>query len=80
MLAKSGERLFILGLGGDLLVANAVNDGLFEDFHDESGGEMRFGIVDSNGQRKYFPAVFAYRVTDVGVDFIQRYAKGLDIE
>ncbi len=33
VLAKTGERVFILGVAGDLLVANAVKDGFFEDKH-----------------------------------------------
>ena len=33
VLAKTGERVFVLGAAGDLLVANAVKDGFFEDKH-----------------------------------------------
>src|SRR5687768_10550535 len=31
ILAKSGERIFVVGAGGDILLANAIKDGLFED-------------------------------------------------
>jgi len=31
MLARTGDRVFVLGPAGDILVANAVKDGFFED-------------------------------------------------
>jgi hypothetical protein len=75
-LAISGERVFVLGLGGDILVANAVKDGFFEDRNMEGPQLVLHG---SNGYIKKFPMSFAYWVTDVGVEFIERYALGLDI-
>ena len=75
-MAKSGERVFVVGAGGDLLVANAVKDGFFEDKHVE-GTEL--DVVGSNGFRKSFPMSFTYWVTDAGVEFIKRYATGADI-
>jgi hypothetical protein len=75
-LAISGERVFVLGLGGDILVANAVKDGFFEDRNME-GPQLE--LHGSNGYIKKFPMSFAYWVTDVGVEFIERYALGLDI-
>lgn len=76
ILAKSGERVFVVGAGGDLLVANAVKDGLFEYKYVETTGLL---IEGSNGYKKHFPMSFAYWVTDAGVEFIQRYSSGLDI-
>jgi HNH endonuclease len=76
VLAVSGERVFVVGAGGDLLVANAVNDGFFEDKNVEGVG---LDISGSNGFRKNFPMSFTYWVTDAGVDFIKRYAEGQDI-
>lgn len=77
ILAQTGDRLFVLGAGGDLLVANAVKDGLFEDKHVAG---MNFDVTASNGFRKSFPMTFTYWVTDAGVDFIRRYSEGADIE
>lgn len=76
VLAVSGERVFVVGAGGDLLVANGVSDGFFEDKHVEG---MGLDISSSSGFRKNFPMSFTYWVTDTGVDFIKRYAEGQDI-
>lgn len=76
ILARTGERIFVLGAAGDLLVANAVKDGFFEDKHVEG---MGFQVQSSTGFSKNFPMTFTYWVTDVGVEFIRRYARGIDI-
>ncbi|MBD3842220.1 MAG: HNH endonuclease [Campylobacterales bacterium] len=76
VLAKSGERVFVLGAAGDLLVANAVKDGFFEDKKVEGMGLL---VQGSNGFEKNFPMTFTYWVTDIGIEFIQRYATGKDI-
>lgn len=76
VLAVSSERVFVVGAGEDLLVANGVKDGFFEDKHVEG---MGLDISGSNGFRKNFPMSFTYWVTDAGVDFIKRYAEGQDI-
>jgi hypothetical protein len=76
LLAHTRERVFVLGAGGDLLVANAVQDGFFEDKHVEG---MNFEIKGSDGYAKNFPMTFTYWVTDAGGEFINRYASGADI-
>jgi hypothetical protein len=76
LLAKSGERVFVLGAAGDLLVANAVKDGFFEDKHVQG---MSFDIKSDSGYSKSFPMTFTYWVTDAGVEFIKRFASGADI-
>jgi hypothetical protein len=76
-LAKSGERVLVLGPGGDLLVANAVKDGFFEDKQVKG---MEWTVTGSNGFQKNFPLTFTYWVTDAGVEFIGRYAAGRDLE
>jgi len=76
ILAKTGERVFVLGAAGDLLVANAIKDGFFEDKH-VSG--MNLDVRSSDGYQKSFPMTFTYWVTDAGLDFIRRYAQGSDI-
>jgi hypothetical protein len=76
ILAKTGERVFVLGVAGDLLVANAVKDGFFEDKNVEG---MGFEVRGSNGFVKKFPLQFTFWVTDAGVAFINRYSQGVDI-
>lgn len=76
VLAKSNERVFVLGVAGDLLVANAVKDGFFENKHVEG---MGFEIKGDNGFSKNFPMTFTYWVTGAGVEFIKRFANGADI-
>jgi hypothetical protein len=77
ILATSGERIFVVGGGGDLLVANAVKDGFFEDKQVKGIG---FTITASNGFQKEFQMTFTYWVTDLGVSFIRRYAAGNEID
>jgi hypothetical protein len=76
ILAKSKERVFVVGAGGDILLANAIKDGFFEDKHVDG---MNLDITGSNGFRKSFPMTFTYLVTDTGVEFINRYALGIDL-
>jgi hypothetical protein len=76
VLAKSNERVFVLGAAGDLMVANAVKDGFFEDKHVEGIGLQ---VNGSNGFTKNFPMSFTYWVTDAGVEFIKCFASGRDI-
>jgi hypothetical protein len=75
ILALSGERLIVVGSGGDILLANAVKDGFFEDLKLEG---MSFQ-VKGNGFQKSFPMTFTYRVTDAGVEFIKRYGSGQNL-
>lgn len=76
VLANSGDRVFVLGAGGDLLVANAVKDGFFEDKHVEGLG---WDVKGSDGYSKTFPMTLTYWVTDTGLEFIQRFMKGDDL-
>ncbi len=76
VLAKTGERVFVLGVAGDLLVANAVKDGFFEDKHVQG---IDFGVSFSDGSSKSFPMTFTYWVTDAGIEFVRRFASGSDI-
>ena len=64
VLAKSRERVFVLGAAGDIMVANAVMDGFFED---KNVAGMNLDISSSNGFNKSFPMSFTYWVTDTGV-------------
>jgi hypothetical protein len=78
--ASTGERLFAVGPGGDLLVSNAVRDGLFETFpRPNTGLQVRTGHTvreRSTGIELDFYAHHAYRVTDAGFEFINRFARG----
>ena len=76
VLAKSGERVFVLGVAGDLLVANAAKDGFFEDKHDPG---INFEVKSDDGSSKIFAMTYKYWVTDAGVEFIKRFANGDDI-
>lgn len=76
VLAKSKERVFVLGAAGDLLVANAVKDGFFEDQHVQG---MNLNLTRDNGFSQSFPMTFTYWVTDTGVEFIKRFSDGNDI-
>ena len=75
-LAKSEDRVFVLGAAGDLMVANAVRDGFFLDKQIDG---MSYLADSPSGIRKMFPLTFTYWVTDKGVEFIKRYASGFDI-
>lgn len=77
LLAKSGERQIVLGAGGDILVANAVKDGLLEDMHADC---PQFGMtVGSDTALITVPSNFVFRVTDAGLEFLKRFAGGDDI-
>jgi hypothetical protein len=76
ILAETGQRLFVLGAGGDIMVSNAVKDGLFEDKKVEG---ISFDLNGSDGSSFTFPLTFTYWVTDAGVDFIRRFSEGRDI-
>ncbi len=75
--ARSGERLVIVGAGGDLLCAHAVRDGLLEHVPGIKGVDM---VVEHEGQPYgTFPTTFGYWVTEEGMRFVQRYQDGREI-
>jgi hypothetical protein len=76
ILATTGERVFVVGAGGDILLANAIKDGFFEDKHVNG---FNLDVKSDQGFQKSFPMSFTYWVTDAGVEFIKRYAAGKDI-
>jgi hypothetical protein len=77
LLAQSGERYIVVGAGGDIMLANAVRDGLLEDKH-ISG--MSFTISAPDGFEREFPMTFTYFLTDLGVSFIERIREGESID
>ncbi len=76
-LAESGERGFVVGPGGNLLMANAVKDGLFEE---KLANDHQWNIAGDHGYKKSFPMSFFYWVTDLGLEFIKKYSSGQKIE
>ncbi len=77
ILAKSRERIFVVGAGGDILLANAIKDGFFED---KNVSGMNLDIKGDNGYQKSFPMSFTYWVTDTGLNFISKFASGNEID
>ncbi|MGD9976170.1 MAG: HNH endonuclease [Desulfatirhabdiaceae bacterium] len=75
-LAQSGDRVFVLGAGGDIMVANAVRDGFFIDQQIDGLAQL---VSDPSGNKKKISLTFTYWVTDAGAEFIKRYANGVDI-
>ncbi len=76
IMAQTSERVIVVGAGSDILLYNAVKDGLIED-KNVSGLSLK--VAGSNGLEKDFPLSFVYWVTDAGVKFIRRYAAGRDL-
>lgn len=77
VLAQTGERIFVVGAGGDILLKNAILDGLVEDKNVQG---INLDVQSSGGWSKTFPMSFTYWVTDRGVEFIKRFAEGRDIK
>lgn len=73
ILALSGERVIVVGAGGDILLHHAIKDGFLED---KQVSGMNLDITGSNGFKKSFPMSFTYWLTDAGVEFIKRYSSG----
>lgn len=77
IIAETGERVYVIGAGGDLLLANAVKDGFLED---KNVSGMNLDVTGSNGFQKSFPLSFTYWVTDMGMEFVKKYSLGKDID
>lgn len=73
---SSGKRVYTLGAGGDILCAHAVKDEFLE--YRPEANKVWSG-VEIDGQRLGIPTVFAYWVTDKGMEFIRKYCSGEDI-
>lgn len=76
-LAKSGEGVFMLGAGGNWMVANAVKDGLFKDVKPPK--PISIGMTATDGTEFAFPLFHVFTVTEEGAAFIDRLASGSDI-
>ena len=74
---SSGKRVYVLGAGGDILCAHAVKDGLLE--YKPEVEVIRIGVKIDEQHLGMFPIVFAYWVTDTGMEFVRKYCSGEDI-
>lgn len=78
ILAETKEQLISVGAGGDVLLANAIKDGLLVDTNVEG---MSLNVTSSDGKiAKSFRSQFVYLVTPKGADFIERFAAGRTLE
>jgi hypothetical protein len=68
-IAETGQRTFIVEPGLEITLLRAVNDGLLK----------RVELAPVAGQRSA-PTHYTYEVTDEGLDFVNRYVCGEDIE
>ena len=76
ILAKSKERIVVVGAGGDILLANAIKDGFFLD---QKVSGMNLDIKTNTGFQQSFPMSFTYLLTDEGLNFINKYSSGVEI-
>jgi phosphopentomutase len=76
-IVESGERVIVVGAGGDILLYNAIKDGFLEDKNVQG---ISLSIKIGNEFEKKFPLSFTYWVTDKGLEFIKRYSEGNSIE
>ncbi|MFO0828704.1 MAG: HNH endonuclease signature motif containing protein [Phycisphaerales bacterium] len=76
IVARTGNRVFVVGAGGDILLANVAKDGLFRVTASNSYG-LNVEFVD--GTRVDFPMTFICEVTPIGLEFVQRYMRGAEL-
>lgn len=76
ILSQTEDRIFVLGMGGDVMVFNAVKDGIFQDLKVNGGN---FIVSSDSGYERALPSVFTYKLTEAGVSFIHRYVAGKSI-
>jgi hypothetical protein len=69
-------RIFVLGAGGDLLLANAAKDGLVKV---EPSYAYGLDVTLEDGQKMNFPMTFICQITDAGLQFVEQYAKGIEL-
>jgi hypothetical protein len=76
LVARTKARLFVLGAGGDLLLANAAKDGLVNVTPSYAFG---LDVTLADGQKINFPMSFVCEVTEAGFQFVERYAQGVEL-
>jgi hypothetical protein len=75
-IARTNGRVFMLGPGADIMLANAAKDGLINVTPLNSFG---FNVKLVDGQTMFFPADFFCEVTAAGLEFVERYARGAEL-
>ena len=74
LVARTGAGVFVVGAGGDLLLANASRDGLINVMPSHAYG---LDVTLANGQKFNFPMSFVCEITSAGFKFIRQYADGV---
>ena len=70
------NRIFALGAGGDIMVRNAVLDGIFIDKKvDISSINLELGGIPF----KIIPDIYVFELTEFGVEFINKLKSGESI-
>jgi hypothetical protein len=72
--ASTKGRVFVLGAGGDLLLANAEKDGLV---NLTPSFAFALNVTLGDGQTTNHPMSFVCEVTDAGLEFVERYMQGV---
>ncbi len=74
LVARTKARLFVLGAGGDLLLANAAKDGLVNVTPSYAIG---LDVALNDGQKITFPMSFVCEITEAGFKFVEQYSQGI---
>lgn len=77
LVARTKGRIFVLGAGGDILLANAAKDGLIKVTPSYAYG---LDVTLNDGQKLNFPMSFVCEITDAGFAFVEQYALGIALE
>ncbi|MGH9549748.1 MAG: HNH endonuclease signature motif containing protein, partial [Terriglobales bacterium] len=71
--AETSEALILVAAGTELMLANAVRDGLIVRIPVEFG---TYNLSDSNGFKKSFPMNHTFQITPKGLDFVRKFKFG----
>jgi HNH endonuclease len=74
--AESNEELILVAAGTELMLANAVRDGLLQRVPVEFG---TYDLSASNGFKKSFPMNHTFQITPKGREFVQKFKAGEDL-
>ena len=74
--AKTQKRVFIVGAGGDLLLANAARDGLV---NIQPSNAFGLNVTMNTGEVVNFPMTFVCEMTDDGAAFVEHYMRGVEL-
>jgi hypothetical protein len=74
--SRTNARVLLVGAGSELLLANAVIDGLLT-IRPSHG--LSIGVSMPDGTSTSFPMGYVCEITDAGLEFIGRYSKGVEL-